>query len=459
MRLYNTLTHAKEEFVPLQKGAVSLYHCGPTVYDYAHIGNFRAYMLADLLRRTFEHAGFQVKQVMNITDVGHLSSDADEGEDKMTLALKREGKALTLANMKALADKYTRYFKDDLKKLNIKEPHAMPRASEHIPVQIALIKRLEEKRLVYRTSDGLYFDTGAYPAYGAFGAVHHGDLEHARIGANKEKKNHRDFALWKLSSELGWDSPWGKGFPGWHIECSAMSVEELGESFDIHTGGVDHIGTHHTNEIAQSEAVTGKPLARFWLHNEFVLVDGEKMAKSKGNITTLKDIEEKGIDPLAYRYWLLTAHYRTPVNFTWEALEGAQTALHRLWETMSVRMSISETEMHDEPNKEYLRRFESLMEDDLNTPQAVALIHEMFKDDSLSVLEKKATLATIDTVLGIEDNRPHEYIPDEVTVLADKRDEARKNKDYGVADALRKKIEKKGYIVKDTPWGRRIDKK
>ncbi|MBI3019911.1 MAG: cysteine--tRNA ligase, partial [Parcubacteria group bacterium] len=250
MKLYNTLTHKKEEFKPITKGAVSMYHCGPTVYDYAHIGNFRSYVMADILRRTFEYKNFKVTQVMNITDVGHLTSDADEGEDKMTLALKREGKALTLENMKEVADKYTAFFKEDLKKLNILPPHKMPRASEHIPAQIALIKRLEGKGLTYRTSDGLYFDTGAYPKYGAFGTVHHGDDEHARIGANKEKKNHRDFALWKLNPDLGWDSPWGKGFPGWHIECSAMSGEALdGEAFDSHTGGIDHSGTHHTNEM------------------------------------------------------------------------------------------------------------------------------------------------------------------------------------------------------------------
>src|SRR3989344_6318983 len=260
MRFYNSRSKKKEDFAPLRKGAVSMYHCGPTVYDYAHIGNFRAYILADLLRRSFEHAGLQTRQVMNITDVGHLSSDADEGEDKRTTALKREGKELTLENMKALADFYAARFVEDLQRLNIEKPHEMPRASEHIAAQISLIKRLEEKGLAYRTSDGLYFDTGAYPEYGAFGTVHQGEEDHSRIGANKEKKNHRDFALWKFNSELGWDSPWGKGFPGWHIECSAMSMEALGGSFDIHTGGVEHIGTHHTNEIAQSEAATEKPL-------------------------------------------------------------------------------------------------------------------------------------------------------------------------------------------------------
>lgn len=446
MRLYNSLTRTKEDFVPLHEGAVSMYHCGPTVYDNAHIGNFRAYMLADTLRRLFEHKGLRVRQVMNITDVGHLSSDADLGEDKMTLALKRAGKELTLPNMKALADFYTAQFREDLKVFNNEEPHEMPRASEHIDAQIALIKRLEDKGLIYKTSDGIYFDTGAYPRYGAFGAVHQGNDDHSRIGANKEKKNHRDFALWKFNAEIGWDSPWGKGFPGWHIECSAMSMEALGESFDIHTGGIDLLGTHHTNEIAQSEAATGKPLARYWLHNAFISVDGEKMSKSKGNIFTLHDVIEKGVDPLAYRYWLLTAHYRTPVNFTWKALTAAEKALWKLYGQFFLLGDKQGTILDG-----YHARFMAFIEDDLDTPRAVALIWELLKDRAQTEEDKKATLLAMDTVLGLRiEKLLSREVPKEVHSLAEEREEARRKKDWERADALRAQIKKHGFGVNDT---------
>ncbi|MBI2099647.1 cysteine--tRNA ligase [Candidatus Uhrbacteria bacterium] len=449
MRLYNSRSKKKEEFIPLHEGAVSMYHCGPTVYDYAHIGNFRAYILADLLRRLFEHAGFLVKQVMNITDVGHLASDADEGEDKMTMALKREGRELTLENMKSLADFYAARFVEDLKRLNIKKPHEMPRASEHIPAQIALIKRLEERGLIYRTSDGLYFDTGAYPEYGAFGTVHQDDEEHSRIGANKEKKNHRDFALWKFSAALGWESLWGKGFPGWHVECSAMSMEALGDSFDIHTGGIDLIGTHHTNEIAQSEAATGKPLARFWLHNAFLSVDGEKMSKSKQNIFTLRDIAEKGANPLAYRYWLLTAQYRNPVNFTWDALRAAEHALFKIYSQFFL---FGETE--GKPLPSYLARFFTFVEDDLDTPRAVALVWKMLKDDTISDGDKKATLLEMDAVLGLSVvSLLSKKVPDAVLSLVEEREDARKRKDWAKADALREQVKSHGFGLNDTNEG------
>ncbi|OGZ15289.1 MAG: cysteine--tRNA ligase [Candidatus Lloydbacteria bacterium RIFCSPLOWO2_02_FULL_51_11] len=454
MLLYNTLTRKKEEFSPIQKGRVSMYHCGPTVYDYAHIGNFRSYVFADILRRTFEHTGFSVKQAMNITDVGHLTSDADEGEDKMALALKRAHKTLTVENMRELADFYTARFKEDLKKLNILTPHEMPRASEHIPAQIALIKRLEEKGLTYKITDGIYFDTEAYPEYGKLSGAMGEPHDHSRIGANKEKKNHRDFALWKLNPALGWESPWGKGFPGWHIECSAMAMEALGESFDIHTGGIDHIGTHHTNEMAQSEAATGKEFVHYWLHNEFVSVDGAKMSKSKSNLITLKDLAEKGFDPLAYRYWLLTAHYRTPVNFTWEALTGAEVAMKKIQGIVSRFSNVGELGTQ---NKDYVDAFTAFIEDDLDTPKAVALIHKMIGDDSVDYLDKKATLSEMNQILGIEDNAPHEYITDETVIaLTEERRQAREQKDWKRADGLRDEIKKHGYDIKDTPTGQAL---
>lgn len=287
--LTNTLTKQKELFVPLNEKNVGMYNCGPTVYDYAHIGNLRAYVFADILRRTLEYAGYTVNQVMNITDIGHLSSDADDGEDKMTRGLKREGKPLTLEAMKELADFYAEAFKKDLSWLNIEMPHHMPKASEHIAEDIALIQKLEARGFLYTTSDGVYFNTEKDPHYGKLGGLSDINEAQARIHAQSEKKSPRDFAVWKKNDVLGYESPWGKGFPGWHMECSAMSMKYLGETFDIHTGGIDHIPVHHNNEIAQSENATGKPYVRTWLHNAFVTVPSGKMAKSEGTGLTLAD--------------------------------------------------------------------------------------------------------------------------------------------------------------------------
>lgn len=446
LKLHNTLTKTVEPFSPINASSVGMYNCGPTVYDRVHIGNLRPYVFADTLRRALEARGYNVTQVVNITDVGHLSSDADEGEDKMTKGLAREGLPMTLDGMKTLADRYTAVFEDDMRAMNIQSPHTMPRATETIPDQIALIKKLEEKGFVYVTGDGVYFDTSKDASYGKLGGLT--PLENAQGRVEGDKKNPRDFALWKFNSELGWESPWGKGFPGWHIECSAMSMKYLGESFDIHTGGIDHIPVHHNNEIAQAENATGKPYARFWLHNAFVNIDGTKVSKSLRNTLTLADITDKGIAPLAYRYWLLTGHYRSELTFTWEALEAAQNAYDKLLarvRELPKGGAISET---------YKKQFDEAIDDDLGTPQAIAVMWDMLKDDTVSPADKRTTVGAFDDVLGLQllDAREIE-IPDAVRILAEKRETARANKEWNMADDLRKEVRDLGFDIKDGPRG------
>lgn len=452
--LHNTLTSKKELFVPLKPNEVSIYNCGPTVHNYAHIGNLRTYVFADILKRVFLFNGYKVMQVMNITDVGHLTSDADQGEDKLATALKKAGKPLSLEAMRELANFYTEKFMDDLKALNVDTSSIIfPKASEHIQDQIDLIKKLEANGLTYNTSDGVYFDTGKIDDYGKLGQIPKPDESESRIGLNKEKKNPTDFALWKFSKDIGWDSAWGKGFPGWHIECSAMSMKYLGQTFDIHTGGTDHIPTHHNNEIAQSEHATGNEFVRYWLHSAFLTIDDSKMAKSAGNFTVLSDLTTHIVSPLAFRYWLLTAHYRTQVNFTWEAVSAAQTALFRLVEQY-IELG-QETGM---PDGAYIERFREMVNDDLDMPKAVALAWELMKDKKITNVDKKATLLQFDEVFGfrLKDvalQFAQTEIPAEVTALAEARKEAREAKEWNKADALRKEIEARGYIVKDTEKG------
>jgi len=456
MQLYNTWTREKENFSPIDEKEVRMYSCGPTVYDYAHIGNLRAYIFTDILCRTLRYSGFKLKQIMNITDVGHLTSDADSGEDKMTKALLREGKALTLENMKKVAEFYADRFKEDTAKLNIKEPTGMYFASDYIKEDIELIKKLEEKGYTYKTSDGIYFDTSKMPDYGVLrGGKQNREDAKARVAENPEKKNPEDFSLWKFDDKLGFESPFGRGFPGWHIECSAMSMHFLGEQFDIHTGGIDHIPVHHTNEIAQSECATGKkPSVKFWMHNEHVDVSGAKMAKSSGDFLKLSSLIDKGINPLAYRFWILMGHYRTKLNFNWEALEGAETALGRLY---SLYMGLgNET---GEVNKEYQKKFKAFLEDDLDTPRALTVLWDTLKDEKLSSPEKKATVLDFEKVLGLGfENIKEEEIPEEVMQLVKAREEARKHKDFQKSDELRKEINSLGYEVKDTNEGQKISK-
>lgn len=453
IRLHNTLTKKTEEVIPLVPKTVTMYHCGPTVYDYIHIGNLRAFLLADLLRRTFEAHDFAVTQVMNITDIGHLVTDGDDGDDKMTKALKREGKDITLENMLALADFYRERFVEDLHGLNILIPHIMPKASEHIAEDIAIIEQLFAKGFAYTTSDGVYFETAKMADYGKLGGLP--DLSHmeGRIDENSEKKNPRDFALWKFNPDMGWESPWGKGFPGWHIECSGMSQRYLGDTFDIHTGGIDLSSVHHNNEIAQSECAHGKPFVNYWVHNEFVNIDNTKISKSLGNGITLRTIIEKGFSPIAYRLLLLSARYSSKVNFTWEALEANQNALEKLHNL--VESLPAPTTAHDA----YVAAARAAMADDLDTPKAVTILWEVAKDDSLDPGAKHATLLKIDEMLGLGlANITTVEIPDEVTKLAEERQAARENKDWARSDELRDQIKELGFEVLDTAEGFKIKK-
>ncbi len=446
IKLKNTLTREVETFKPLRPGEVSMYNCGPTVYDYAHIGNLRSYIFADTLRRMFEYNGYKVNQVINITDIGHLSSDGDSGEDKMTKALKRESKPMTLEAMREVADFYFNAFKEDLLDLNIELPEHFPFASDHIKEDIDLVSKLIENGYTYITSDGIYFDTEKFPEYGKLGNINGTDEDHSRIGLNSEKKNAKDFAIWKFNKDLGYEAPFGKGFPGWHIECSAMSVKYLGPEFDIHTGGIDHIPVHHNNEIAQS-VCAGYSYARVWMHNAFLTMGEDKMAKSLGNYITLNTLREKKIDPLAYRYLLLSAKYDSPLQFSWEALEGSSTALKRL------REKISAIDVEEEYTDLFEKNKSSIHEhinNDLDTPKIVALIWDILKEEYMTAGEKKAIFKEADRILGLGFFIKESFkIPEDVMNLVEERNEARKNKDFEKSDEIRAKIEELGYEVKD----------
>ena len=467
---YNTLSRKKERFTPVRDDYVRMYNCGPTVYDFPHVGNMRSYVFADIVRRTLLFNGHKVMQVINITDVGHLASDADDGDDKMTLALKREGKPLTLEAMKEVADTYTTAFLDDLTSLNIKHPSALPRASEHVSADIALIETLIQKEYAYRTASGVYFDTARFQGYGKLGGIDVEKLkEGARVAVNDEKRSQADFALWKRNDNLGWESPWGRGFPGWHIECSAMAMEYLGKEIDIHTGGIDHIGTHHNNEIAQSEAATGKPFARFWMHNAHILLEGVKLSKSLGNTVKLRQLKDHGFHPLSFRYWLLTGHYRRQMNFSFATLEGAETALRRLQRFFVEELGGATGGRVSEP---YALRFLEAVNDDLDTPKALAVLWDLTKDSVVSKADKRATLLHFDRVLGlglkdlvlsgrsrvaVDVQRENvDELPSDIKALIDERETARKEKDWQKADVLRTTLTERGYHVEDTPEGPQI---
>ncbi|MGE5042061.1 MAG: cysteine--tRNA ligase [Candidatus Levyibacteriota bacterium] len=450
MKLYNTLTRSIEEFEPLDGKTVKMYACGPTVYDHAHIGHLRKYIGDDILRRTLE-TQWEVKHVMNITDVGHLTSDSDSGEDKMEKGAKKFGKTvLDLA----------RFFEDDfmrsVKKVDVLLPTVIARATEHIEDQVALIEVLVEKGFTYQTSQAIYFDVSKFPEYTKLSKQ---DLDDKIAGAREEvvvdseKKNPADFALWFFTigrfanHALHWDSPWGEGFPGWHVECSAMSMRYLGPTLDIHTGGVDHVSIHHTNEIAQSECATGKEFVRFWVHHEFLRVDDQKMSKSLGNIYTVKDLENKGFNPLAFRYLTFQTHYRAEMNFTWDALAAAQSALESLYEIAS-----EFNEVHKFSNIDYERDFLDALRQDLNMPKALSILWDVARNARMPLPEKAATIREMDKILGLnifEMARMRLKVPRSVLQLAQERDLLRANKQYIRSDQLRNKIEKMGYNVKD----------
>lgn len=454
LKFYNTLTKEIDAFVPIKNNSVGVYTCGPTVYDYVHIGNWRTYMLGDLIVRTLKYNGYDVNYYMNITDVGHLtgdnSGDADTGEDRMEKAKRREGK-----NAYEIAEFYASDFKQGYSKLNLTQPESFLCATKHIDEQIELVKKLFDVGIAYQIGDGIYFDTIAYEEKGyVYGELSNLDQikAGARVDYNPEKRNPRDFALWKFSPinekrDMEWQSPWGVGFPGWHIECSAMSMKYLGEQFDIHIGGEDLKSTHHPNEIAQSQGATGKhPFVAYWMHGAFLQVDGGRMGKSLGNAFNLHDIEKRGINPLALRYFYFTAHYNSHINFTWVALEAAQSSLSRLYANF-----FELGEDIGSADAEYKNRFLGFINNDLQIPQAVALVWELLKDKNINNADKKATLLDFDKVLGL--NFSHivqEEIPQEIQKLADVRNLARSEKDWTRADELRKEIEQKGYKIKDS---------
>ncbi len=458
IKLYNTLTRKKEIFKPIKKSFVGIYTCGPTVYWYQHIGNLRSYIFADILKRVFLYNKYKIKQVMNITDVGHLTSDADEGEDKMEKAAQKEGK-----RAKEIANYYWNVFKKDLKKLNISEPDIWCKATEHIKEQIELIKKLEKKGYTYKTSDGIYFNTSKFKNYGKLANLKNQRLQAGKRIEMKEKKNITDFALWKFSPFMDssgsllpkrqqeWESPWGIGFPGWHIECSAMSIKYLGEHFDIHTGGIDHIPIHHTNEIAQSEAATGKKFVNYWLHGEFLTFKGEKVSKSKGGLYTISELQEKQFNPFAYRYLTFITHYRDRLNFSLESLQRAQDAYLRL------KNIITEIRNDKKINRKYLNQFESAINDDLDMPRVLSILWKLIRDKK--AFGKINTIKEMDKIFGLDLLKKEKLeISSNIKTLIKEREQARKNKNWQKSDELRDKIKSLGYLIEDTSGGSKIKK-
>ena len=468
MKLYNTLTRKKEEFKPIDEKEVRMYSCGPTVYNYAHIGNLRTYIFMDLLTKTIRKNGYKLKHVMNITDVGHLTSDADEGEDKMQKASEREHKSPY-----EIAEFYTEAFLKDIDKLNITRPTIIAKATDHIPDMIQYVQKIVDNGYAYETSTGLYFDISKLERYGILSGKNlDGEKAGARINVDEEKRNPFDFAIWKKAPAnhiMQWDSPWGKSYPGWHLECSTMSRKYLGEVFDIHTGGVDHIPIHHENEIAQSIGYCGKIPARFWIHGEFLQVDNGKMSKSLGNVYTISELEERGFDALDFRYFCLNSSYRTILNFTFKGLESAKIGLERLRNCVKVH-SESDADVSEEEIQEYRKRFMEAMNDDLDSPKALSIVWEIARKENKS--KKYAELiGEMDEILAIDisidkikerekkkELTLEESIDDNIKKLIQEREEARAKKDWTTADRIRDELEKQGIRLKDTKEGVKIEK-
>jgi cysteinyl-tRNA synthetase len=455
LSLYDNYTRTLREFTPLAAGGtVGLYTCGPTVYDYQHVGNYRTFMFEDTLKRVLEWNGYRVDHVMNITDVGHLTSDADTGEDKMEKGARRTGRSAW-----EIAELYTQAFLADLKLLNVEAPRVLCRATDHIAEQIAFIADIEKNGYTYRTSDGVYFDTSRQPDYGYLARLDVHGLEAGKRVEQGEKRRPTDFALWKFSApgekrQMEWDSPWGRGFPGWHIECSAMAQKYLGDFFDIHCGGEDHIPVHHTNEIAQTEARVGTRLANFWLHGYFLLLNDAKMAKSAGEFLRIQSLIDRGYDPLAYRYLCLTGHYRTQLNFTWDALDAAATGLERMRQGFFALPD----DAGAAPDEASIAKFGAFVNDDLNLPRALAVAWEVLRGD-LPAAVKRATLAQFDRVfgLGLAQWTPKALdVPDAIRALAEARQDARKAKNWAEADRLRAELQAAGWEMEDRADGYRL---
>lgn len=464
MQLYNSASHRKETFTPQNVNQVTMYCCGPTVYNFAHIGNLRTYIFEDLLARTIR-LQYPLKHVMNVTDVGHLVSDADDGEDKMELGAAREGKTAW-----EIAKFYEAKFWQDYDALHCTRPTVISRATAHIPEMIALVKTLEEKGYTYRTSDGIYYDTSKFPRYDVLvGHAHISGLQGgARVEMSDEKRNPTDFALWKFSPkdkkrQMEWDSPWGVGFPGWHIECSAMAMKYLGHTLDIHCGGIDHVTIHHTNEIAQSEAATGQKYVNYWVHGEFLILRSGKMSKSGGTFVTVDVLKEKGYEPLAYRYLCLGAHYRTQLEFSYESMDAAAKSLKNLRAlACGYLKEAGEKGAQTENSRAWKDKFTAAMQDDLNAPKALAVTWEAVRSGDLSAAEKVDFLRFADTILALDVFKapaPETVeIPAEVAALLEQRKAARAAKDWAQSDALRAAIAAAGYTVKDTPQGQTVEK-
>ena len=459
IKFYNTLTRKLDSFKPLKKGRVGIYSCGPTVYWNQHIGHMYAYVQWDVLVRFLRYMGFKVKWVMNITDVGHMTSDEDVGEDKMEKGAKRE--SLTVWQ---IADKYIRQFQESLDLLNITKPDVLCRATAHIKEQIELIKKIEKNGFAYRTKTGLVFDTSKFPGYAKFARLNlKNQSAGARVKVDPEKRKPWDFLLWVINQPnhiMLWDSPWGRGFPGWHIECTAMSVKYLGKRFDIHTGGKEHIPVHHTNEIAQAYGAFGESTANYWLHNEWLVINKEKMAKSSGNQVTAKDLVEKGFNPLAMRYLILTSHYRKGLNFTWKSLEAAQRALNGLYEKtreLKAQSAKRKTKTQSAKLKGYKQKFEGCLANDLNIAEGLAMAWQVLRDKALLPTEKYKLLLDFDQVLGLKlaetGSPPVLAAPAEVKKLVEQREKLRKQKKWQEADKIRERIEKLGWQVEDTDKG------
>ncbi|NLC67933.1 MAG: cysteine--tRNA ligase [Clostridiaceae bacterium] len=498
LKLYNTLTRKKEVFQPIHDNEARIYSCGPTVYDYAHIGNFRTYIFMDILRRALMYEGYKLKHVMNITDVGHLVSDADEGEDKMLVTARAQKKSPW-----EIAAYYTSEFFKDIEALNISKPEIIPKATDHIKEMIEFVEGLVEKGYGYKTSDGIYFDISKFTGYGKLSGINLDEqMAGARVEVNDEKRHPADFALWKKAPKehiMQWPSPWGMGYPGWHIECSAMARKYLGDQFDIHTGGVDHIPIHHENEIAQTEALLGKPAVRYWLHGEFLLVDNGKMSKSLGNTYRIADLEAKGFDPLAFRYFCLNAHYRSKLNFTWESMRAAQVAYDRLlggalahkqasyvpapgeMDGKSCRSSDKGGDKNGncgyspgtgdirEIVNNFRNEFIEAITDDLNMPKAIGIAWNVVRFEK-KCRELYDLLVDFDKILGLDIDKAEEKLKEkekereveleeldsETRNLIEKRQQARKEKNWKLADEIRARLKENGILLEDTPQGVRV---
>ncbi|MCP5513889.1 MAG: cysteine--tRNA ligase [Spirochaetales bacterium] len=463
LKLFNTMGREMQEFVPINKGEAFVYACGPTVYNYAHIGNLRTYIFEDILRRVLEFSGYKIKHVMNVTDVGHLTDDADSGEDKMEKSARETGRTVW-----DIAKFYTDAFFSDIESLNIEKPEIVCRATDHVGDMIDLIKKLEDKGYTYVSGGNVYFSIDKFADYGKMALLDRQNLQAgSRIEVDSNKRNPHDFVLWFTKSKFEnhamlWDSPWGKGYPGWHIECSAMSMKYLGESFDIHCGGIDHINVHHTNEIAQSEAASGKKWVNYWLHGEFLVMNKSKMAKSAGNFITLSTLKEKGYDPLDYRYFCLSGHYRSQLQFSFESLDAARTARVNLVDRVKALNAEALGAVSDKLSDKgtlYLEDFKSGIEDDLNCPKALAVFWTMLKDQNLEAGEKLSLSLMFDKVTGLElsvkkdEKEEIEELDDNIRRLIDEREEARKSKDFARSDSIRSELKMLGIEIKDTPDG------